>query len=198
MDGFTPEQQAAIDAYEQALSERMASREKRLAHSLSVGREAEKLARIYGVDPYAARVAGILHDWEKAVPDVELIPVAEELDIDLGDDPFQVKQLLHGLIAQKTLAERFPELSGDVLQAVSRHTTGAVDMTDLDKVLFVADGIEPLRKSVPAIERQRALVGEASLDELWRISFIDGMKYVLETGRHLWPGTVTIYNGIIG
>lgn len=192
-----PNQQAVVQGLEADLSERLAHRPKRLAHSLSVGRTAEALARHYGVDPYEARVAGILHDWEKAVPDAELVGPAADEGIDFGVDPELVLPLVHGVLAAKTLPRRYPWLSPAVLQAISRHTTGAEAMSPLDMVLFVADGIEPLRGSKGPLERQRAMVGQVGLEELYRQSFCDGVAYVAQTRRYLYPPTIDIYNGLV-
>ncbi len=194
---FTHEQERTIAALEADLAQQLARKPHRLAHSLSVGHEAERLARVYGVDPYLARIAGILHDWEKAVPDSELVDVARDLGIDLeGDDLAQVAPLLHGYVAARTLPARYPWLPREVLRAIERHTIGAADMSPLDMVLFIADGIEPTRGSVPALDAQRALVGEVALDELWWRTFRDTIVYVVETGRHLYPGTIEIYNEV--
>ena len=68
----------------------------RLAHSLSVADAAESLAVTYGVDPYLARVSGILHDWCKALSKEDVIRRATELGVDLGVDLRLVQPLLHG------------------------------------------------------------------------------------------------------
>ena len=76
------------------------------------------------------------------------------------------------------------------------HTTAAKHMSALDMVVFVADGIEPLRPSTPGIEAVRSLVGRASLEDLFWMSFTGGIEYVIEGGRYLYPGTVDVYNSI--
>lgn len=190
-------QLASIDGYENAARVQLAPKPKRLAHSLSVGLTAERLAAIYGVEPYLARVAGILHDWEKVLPARESIARASGLGIELGVELALVEPLLHGMIAARELPERFPELPDDVWQAIDRHTLGNAHMSPLDMVVFVADGIEPLRKPADAIKRQRKLVGKASLSDLYWECFSDGVSYVIETRRYLYPGTLSIYNDIV-
>ena len=63
-------------------------------------------------------------------------------------------------------------------------------------VVFVADGIEPGRKSYPALESLRAMVGSAPLDDLFWVSFTSGVQYVIATERYLYPGTIDIYNAL--
>lgn len=194
---YTKDQLKAICAYEAAAAEQLAPKPKRLAHSLSVGLTAERMAIAYGVDPYLARVSGILHDWSKVLPKERSIERARELGIDLGVDLSLVEPLLHGMIAARELPARFGELPGCVWQAIDRHTLGNAQMSPLDMVVFVADGIEPLRKPADAIRRQRKLVGKATLDDLFWACFSDGISYVIDTRRYLYPGTLSIYNELV-
>ncbi len=193
---YPDDQAKEISRLEDALATQLASKPRRLAHSLSVAREAEHLARLYGVDEFEARVAGTLHDWSKALPKREILARSARLGIDLGVDLELVEPLLHGMVAARELPGIFPDLSKGVLQAIDRHTLGASDMSDLDMVVFVADGIEPLRPDSPGIVATRELVGEVSLEDLFWNSFVGGMRYVLETERYLYPGTLQIYNDI--
>ena len=193
----TKDQQKYLKRLEKDLGQQLAAKPKRLAHSLSVARTAEELALAYGVDPFLARAAGTLHDWCKALSGDEQVALARDLGIDLGADIGTVRPLLHGAIASRILPERYPELPAEVWHAIAVHTTAAVDMSPLDEVIFVADGIEPLRHDTPGIERTRSLVGKVSLDDLFWESFVGGIVYVLEGARHLYPGTVDVYNGLV-
>lgn len=191
---YSEGQLAEIDRLEADLAVQLAAKPKRLAHSLSVSRECERLALIYDVEPYPARVAGILHDWDKALDNDELVAMARERGVDLGVPLERVKPLLHGIVAAIDLPARYPELPGEVFRAISRHTTGAADPSPLDMVLFVADGIEPLRPDTPGIRATRELVGKVTLEDLYYESFVGGLVYVLEGGRYLYPGALDIYN----
>lgn len=194
---YAPSQIALIAQIEADVAVQLASKPKRLAHSISVAETAERLALLYGVDPFYARVAGLLHDWDKVLPDDELISRAKKLDLDLGGASYEdVKPLLHGIVAAKELPELYPELPPEVFRAIEVHTTAAKEMTPLDEVIFVADGIEPLRPSSPGIEETRSLVGHALLDDVFWNSFVGGIVYVLEGGRYLHVGTIEIYNSL--
>ena len=194
---YTPSQLEFIARVEADLAVQLASKPKRLAHSLSVATTAETLALMYGVDPYLARIAGLLHDWDKVLPDDELIARAEALGLDFEGAAYKdVKPLLHGCVAARELPELYPELPDEVWHAISVHTTGGYEMGPLDKVLFVADGIEPLRPSSKGIEETRSLVGRVTLDDLFWNSFVGGIVYVLKGGRHLYEGTIRFYNAL--
>ena len=195
--GYDEADEGLVRDLERDVSTRLASMPNRLAHSLSVGRCAEGLAMAYGVDPLEARIAGILHDWDKVLPHEELVHRAAALGIDMGVDLTLVEPLLHGLVAARELPATYPWLPDAVLQAIARHTTGAADMTPLDEVIFVADGIEPLRKPSAGIDRVRRMAGKVPLDDLFWEAFAGGMAYVIDTRRYLYPGTLDIYNELV-
>ncbi len=193
---YSAAQEVLLARVKSDVTEHLSSKPRRLAHSLSVARCAEGLAVTYGVDPFLARVTGLLHDWEKACSVSEQLTHAKELGIDMGVELELVHSLLHGRIAAEVLPERYPELPPAVWHAISVHTSACADMSPLDEVLFVADGIEPLRPSSPGIERVRSLVGKASLDDLFWDSFTGGIVYVIESGRYLYPRTIEVYNAL--
>lgn len=97
------------------------------------------------------------------------------------------------LIASKCQKFKVDVLSPAVFQAVDRHTVGACDMTPLDMVVFVADAIEPNRHGDYA-HALRKMVGKSSLDELFFSCFAQGLVYVIQSGRYLYPTAITIYN----
>lgn len=189
-------ERALLGRIEADVARQLASKPRRLAHSRGVAACAERLASTYGVDPFLARAAGLLHDWDKATPEDELVRRSRELGIDWGVDPELVRPLLHGAVSARELPARYPELPREVWRAVEVHTTAAASMSPLDMVLFVADGIEPGRPAAPGIEATRALVGKAPLADVFWNSFVGGIVYVLEGGRYLYPGTVDVYNAL--
>ena len=175
------------------LEVRMKGHERRYTHSLGVSTTAKKLAKVYGVDPYLAAAAGLIHDWDKVLDEAELLARAAQYGVSVAGSPVSAVGLLHGPVAAYELPQVFPDLPPEVFQAVARHTTAAVDMSPLDMVVFVADGIEPNRRGAYAAN-QRALVGDVPLTELFFQSFSQGLVYVIQTGRYLYPASTEIYN----
>lgn len=191
---MTEDQKAYLEGMRAKLEEHMAQvKPRRYAHSLGVSDTAGKLAQVYGVDEFDARAAGLVHDWDKILDDEELLARAARLGVRVSGSPVHALPLLHGPVAARELPEVFPELSPAVWQAVARHTVGATDMTPLDMVVFVADAIEPHRKGDYA-DRLRALVGKVGLTELFFQCFSQGLAYVIQTGRYLYPTAITIYD----
>ena len=196
---YTSEQQALIDQLESDLKSHMYHKNpKRFAHSISVGHCAETLAQVYGADMFSARVAGILHDWEKLLPDAETIELAERFRIQT-EAPYQkIVGLLHGPLAAKTLPAIYPWLSEEVLSAIQKHTAGDYQMSTLDKILYVADLIEPLRPDFEAVVTAREVYLQGgSLDELYESAFCGVMRYVISSRSYLYPNSIALYNEMI-
>ena len=193
---YEPWQTLTLTRIEADTRSQLASKPHRLNHSLSVARMAEHLGVMYDVDPYLAKLAGLLHDWYKVLPRDELIKRASRLGIDLGVPLQRVEPLLHGMVAARELPSRYPHIPQEVWHAIACHTSAAEDMGPLDMVLFVADGIEPLRRESPGIRATRQLVGKAPLEDVFWNAFVGGIVYVLEGERYLLPRTIDIYNTI--
>lgn len=196
---YTSEQQALIDRLESDLKSHMYHmNSKRFAHSISVGHCAETLAQVYGADMFSARVAGILHDWEKLLPDEKTIELAEHFRIQ-AEAPYQkIAGLLHGPLAAKTLPAIYPWLSEQILSAIQKHTAGDRQMSKLDKILYVADLIEPLRPNYTSVEETRNVyLRGGSLDKLYETAFCSVMMYVISSRSYLYPNSIALYNEMI-
>ncbi|MBY4798058.1 bis(5'-nucleosyl)-tetraphosphatase (symmetrical) YqeK [Collinsella sp. AGMB00827] len=166
---------------------------RRYEHSVRVSEMAGELARVYGVDEFQARAAGYLHDWCKQLSLRESLEAVCRLHIPIAGDPVQAFAVLHGPIAEQTLPELFPQLAPAVFSAIGRHTIAALDMSDLDMVIFVADAIEPGRSGAWA-EDLRSLVGHLNLTQLFFRCFSEGLTYVIQGGRYIYPTAIDIYN----
>lgn len=167
---------------------------KRFEHTLGVADTAAHLARLYGADERTARLAGLLHDWDKGYDDAGIRTRARELG--LAVDPYvfeEMPQLLHGPTAAAALAREFPCLPCDVVRAVERHTAGAVGMTDLDMVVYVADALEPGR-DYAGLDEIRALVGQVPLEELYLATFRQVFLNLVERRKRIHPQSVEIWN----
>lgn len=166
---------------------------KRLDHSRRVAETARRMALRFGVDPFLAEAAGILHDWDKKLPPEELWAKARRYGIvDEGADP-RMEPLLHAWTAGASLPERFGELPAEVFRAVGRHTVGAPDMSDLDMIVYLADALEPGR-DYAGVDRLRSLVGTASLPELFARGVRESISSLLARGRYLDPAAVEVWN----
>ena len=177
------------------LSERVGK--KRFDHSVNVAKVARRLAKTYGADPDKARLAGILHDWDKGLSNAELRDRAHDLKVDV--DPMVISDmpwLLHGPTAAAFLRKEYPQFGEEVFQAIERHTSGAADMSALDCIIYIADIIEPNRSfgDMEGINRLRGLVGELPLEELYFEAFKYTLEFLISTNRVLYPATIETWN----
>ncbi|MBP3588483.1 MAG: bis(5'-nucleosyl)-tetraphosphatase (symmetrical) YqeK, partial [Clostridia bacterium] len=151
---------------------------------------ARELALIHGADPDDAERAGILHDVTKALDGEDQLRLCDKYGIILSDFDRKHTKLLHA-VTGAAVAERVFGESETVCQAIRWHTSGKADMTVLEKIIYVADymepnrdfpGVEKLRKlaktdldaalllglemAVAHVRRQGAIVGQHSLDAM--------------------------------
>lgn len=167
---------------------------RRFEHSLGVSETAADMARVYGADEELARLAGLLHDWDKGFDDEGIRARAAELGLtDLLASYYDMPHLLHGPTAAAALARDFPQLPPELLEAIRLHTTGAEDMTDLDMIVYTADAIEPSR-DYPGIDKLRKLVGVVDLRELYFSTFQHVLENLVQRRKRIHPDTVTVWN----
>lgn len=150
-----------IDLIKADLKEKLPK--KRYEHTLGVAYTAAALAMCYGEDILKAELAGILHDVAKAKKSFEL-----KDDMKGYIDPYtdgdyvaliadKAPQILHAIYAPYLAKKDYKIEDKDILSAIRWHTTGKKDMTMLEKIVFVADYIEPNRKKLPYLDRIRTL-----------------------------------------
>lgn len=169
----------------------------RYVHSLSVAKTARKLARAYGYDPHQARMAGLLHDWDKALKPNRLADRVHDFNLDVSDEVIQnMPWVLHGITAAAVLKQEAPQFGDDVFQAIGRHTVGAPDMTPLDMIVFIADKIEPTH-DVAVYKQLYKQMGEISLQDLFFAVMKEGMAYLIRAEKPMNPDSVSVWNWYI-
>ena len=130
-------------------------RAKRIPHVMGVEEEAVKLAQRWGADPELARRAGILHDCTKYYELPEQLDICEEYGVRLDALEQKAVKLLHSKTGACIARGVFGQPDA-VYDAIFWHTTGKADMTTLEKVLYIADYMEPNR-DFDGVERLRHL-----------------------------------------
>ena len=113
------------------------------AHVERVLDQALRLAARHGVDASKVRPAVLGHDLMRVTPREELLRMAGERGIEPNEAEHAEPLLLHGRVAAALLRERFGVDDAEVLNAVRYHTTGRAGMSDVEKVVFLADKTEP-------------------------------------------------------
>lgn len=130
-------------------------KEARVRHVIGCSQTARELALIHGVDPDDAERAGILHDVTKALDGEDQLRLCGKYGIILSDFDRKHTKLLHAVTGAAVAEHVFGENEA-VCQAIRWHTSGKADMTVLEKIIYVADYMEPNR-DFPGVEKLRML-----------------------------------------
>lgn len=119
-------------------------KKKRVAHVLGCAETAVKLARHYGADPEVALRAGLLHDVTKAIDGEDQLLLVDKYDILISDFERKFPKVLHAKTGAAVAKHVFGECD-EVVNAIYWHTTGRADMSLMEKIIYLADYIEPTR-----------------------------------------------------
>lgn len=117
----------------------------RYGHTLGVVNTAIKLAEIYGEDIKKAEIAALCHDVAKNMSYEDMERIINEASIDLSIDEQNSKELWHSIVAPILGKRIFKIDDEEILSAMRWHTTGKENMTNLEKIIYLADLIEPSR-----------------------------------------------------
>ena len=131
----------------------------RYNHTIGVAYTAASLAMKYETSVDQAFLAGILHDCAKCISDQKLIEKCEQNNIFISDFERKCPYLLHSKLGSYYASSKYEIKNQDILNAITYHTTGRPNMSMLEKIIFVADFIEPNRFKA------------SNLDEIRKISF---------------------------
>ena len=162
-------------------------RAKRVPHVIGVEEEAAKLALRWGADPVLARRAGVLHDCTKYLELPEQLELCQTYGVELDELEQQAVKLLHAKTGACIARAVFGEPDA-VYQAIFWHTTAKADMTTLEKILYVADYMEPNR-DFEGVERLRKLAYE-DLDRALLLGVEMTIREMEEKKRVIHPKTI--------
>lgn len=160
--------------------------DKRKIHTEGVRVTAMKLAEKYGEDATKAEIAALAHDMYRGMPVDELNDYVNQLGLD--NKYLNNPNLAHGKIAAAIIQRDYGINDEDIVNAVSFHTTGRAGMSKLEKIIYLADAIEPNR-DYPSVDLLRDAAWE-SLDKALMISLERTIEYVRKQGNFLDEDTL--------
>lgn len=164
---------------------------KRFNHSVNVAAVAEDLAKHYGLDPEKAKIAGLLHDICKEMPDEEnekLIPKDVKKRI-------CSPKILHGPAAGEYIKNKFKITDEEVLNAVKYHTVGRKSMSTFEKIISIADYTSPERKWGDVSKTRELAYKDLDLAMLKKVS--TEIVACVQKGLQVSPDTAEAYNYLI-
>lgn len=168
--------------------------EERYVHTIGVMETAIQLAKRYGADEKKAELAAIFHDYAKFRPIDEMRQLIKEYQ--LGEDFLQYgTQLLHAPCGAFLVKKEVGIEDEEILLAIRYHTTGRPNMTLLEKIIFIADYIEPNRK-FPGVDEVRELAN-IDINQACIQSLKNTMSFLLQKEATIYPDTLNTYNQLV-
>ncbi|WP_027106943.1 bis(5'-nucleosyl)-tetraphosphatase (symmetrical) YqeK [Lactobacillus ceti] len=164
---------------------------RRFQHVLGVEQAAIQLAKDNQADVEKASIAALVHDYakERSDSDFQAVIQTKHLDPDLLRwDNF----IWHGVVGAEMIATELGITDPEILDAVRKHTVGAKDMTLLDRIIYVADYIEPGR-DFPGVQEAR-LIAQKDLNEAVSYETQHTLEHLLQMKKVIYPAAMETYN----
>ncbi|MCP0886725.1 bis(5'-nucleosyl)-tetraphosphatase (symmetrical) YqeK [Ligilactobacillus sp. WILCCON 0076] len=166
----------------------------RFKHVLGVEKTAIKLAQQNDYNCEKASIAGLVHDYakERSAEEFKQVIINNNLDRDLLKwNNF----VWHGVVGAEIVKTELGITNEDILNAIRNHTIGAAQMSMLDKIIYVADFIEPGR-SFPGVEQARQIAKE-NLDKAVAFETKHTLEYLMKENKTIYPAAILTYNSYV-
>lgn len=167
----------------------------RYQHVLNVEETAIKLAEHYGAPVKKARTAALLHDCAKPLSRKHLLRILEGFDIVVDDTEKSLTPVLHAPVGAIMAEEEYGVDDPDILRAIRYHTIGTPDMRLLDKIIYLADYIEPGRVC-SGIDQVRKLAF-ANIDKAIIKASSNSLVYEIGRDNLIHLNTVKMRNALL-
>lgn len=164
----------------------------RYEHTLGVMYTAASMAMRYDEDVEKALLAGLLHDCAKCISGENKIKLCNKYHLSVSEVEKKNPSLLHAKLGAFLAAKKYHIKDKDVINAIASHTTGCPNMTLLDKIIYIADYIEPGRKELPNMAEVRKLAFTDINECLYRI-LEDSLVYLNSKNISVDPMTEKTY-----
>ncbi len=164
----------------------------RYSHTLGVMYTAAALAMCHGADLDQALTAGLLHDCAKCIPGETKIRLCRRYHLNISEAEQKNPSLLHAKLGAFLAAKKYHVRDRDILNAIASHTTGRPHMSVLEKIIYIADYMEPGREELPNMGDVRKLAFQDLEECLYRI-LKDSLAYLNSKDMVIDPMTEKTY-----
>ena len=165
---------------------------KRYEHTLGVAYTAACLAMRYDYNMEKAYIAGLLHDCAKCMSNKDKIEYCEKHDLPITAVEHDNPSLLHAKVGAEMSKRKFDIEDPEIYQAIFYHTTGHPNMTLLDKIIYIADYMEPHRDEAPNLDIVRKQVF-IDIDIALFTILKDSVEYLDSSDKPVDPMTMETY-----
>ena len=173
--------------------------DKRFFHSQGVAKTAKKLAKRFNQDENKAYLAGLLHDCAKNIDNNRLLTIIKE-EIKTGFDEKELKnpKTFHAIVGAYLVKKEFKIEDEEIISAIRKHTIGDIKMSIFEKIIFLADKIEPntrdekyTQKIWKLLEENKGVIG---LNLALLRCFSETIKSLVKRKLYICPSTIDVYN----
>ncbi len=171
--------------------------EERYLHSLGTAECAAELAEKYGLDRNKAYLTGLIHDCAKCLKNEKLLDILHKMD-GIDEDELINPKTYHAPAGVPVAKKEFNITDEEILSAIRWHTLGKINMTDFEKIIFIADKIEPKTRTEDYVQPIRdALKEENGLNKALFICYKNTIKSLVDRNLRICPATINIYNELL-
>ena len=167
-------------------------KKERYEHTTGVMYTAASLTMCYGADMQKALIAGLLHDCGKFAPPREQIELCGKYGIELSSSELDMPALIHAKLGAYLAEREYGVTDREILDSIRYHTTGRPGMTMLEKIVYIADYIEPGRREIPGLAEVRGVVFQ-DIDRAVCLSAERTVQYLSSSGKSVDPMTAKTY-----
>lgn len=170
-------------------------KESRYLHSLGVSETAVKMAKLYGVDEEKAYLAGLLHDCAKCFDSETQTAMCKQYGIELDEITLACPAVIHAPLGAAVAKAEYGIEDEEILSAIRLHTTGGAKMTRLDKIIYIADMVEPTR-AYNGVDELREIAFK-DLDEAMFKALQSTLRFNIQKGTAIHPDTLSAWNSLL-
>ena len=167
----------------------------RYQHTLGTADCAKELALLYGENPEKAYLAGLLHDCAKCFSTEKLLKIIDDENLDVDITEKQNYKTLHAPVSAYVAEKEFDVTDSEILSAIRWHTLGKLSMTNFEKIIFIADKIEPnTREKEYALPIKPLLSEDNGLNKALLKCYKETIKSLVDRDLKICMLTIEIYN----
>ena len=165
----------------------------RYEHTLGVAYTAACLGMKWGEDPLKCELAGLLHDCAKCYSHEDQKKGCQDNGISLSEEELLAPQIIHAKYGSFLARSKYGIADDDILNAIKFHTTGRAQMSMLEKIIYIADFIEPMRYKSKCLKEARTEAFR-DIDKCMVIILLDTFQYLEQSGKPVESYTYEAYN----
>lgn len=175
--------------------------EERLLHSLGSAQCAAELAIKFNIDEKRAYIAGLMHDCAKCLEKEKLLEIAQNIEGLKEDERANIK-VIHAPVSAYLAQTEFGIEDEEILSSIRWHTLGKKDMTLFEKIIFLADKIEPNTRDMDFRNRIMLFFEDGNnlengLNRALLICYKETIKSLVKRDLKICHDTIDIYNGML-